>query len=130
MTTEFFYQLKYDKDTNNTYRWRGKATNTDVNLYLPKWRVPIILPTIIVVRIIKGVHESIKYWTSIELKINQERAYQPIKENLVFNSEHSSTHRYDAINNNQKTPLEDIYIPHDFTFNRARNLAATVWWDY
>jgi hypothetical protein len=130
MPNELSYQLKYDSDTDNTYKWTitvGKRTDY---VYILKWRVPTPTPKFITVRIAKGKHDTIQYWTNIELGINPARALQPIKENMKFTSDHSHTYRYDTVDWNKNKAIVDIYIPKQFTFDKYPNLAVTVFWDY
>jgi len=130
MPDDFSYRLIYNKETDYTYRWIININDVAFKLVILKWRVPKPLPKIINVRLDQGKHDTIRYWTNIELLNNSAIALKPIKENLIFHEDHTETYRYKAITINDNTAIEDVYIPKELTFHKAPHLAITVSWDY
>lgn len=109
--------LKYlkDEDTKekNKYRWSVTVDKVRFLLYIPKWRVPKLIPRRVCVVI---YHPGDELPVFSQLKCSDaasspERLQSPIVSKVRLHSEHINTIRYDPIGDPKDLEIGSPYIP-------------------
>ena len=124
------FQLKFNRETTNKkLMWIKQFSHSRVELYMPKWRLPEIIPKIINIEIKKGQRPEIKLYKEIECKINKEKRNDPIEENLKFKKEFPNTFCYIPLTNNKDKYFDYFHISKEILSVHFEFLNIKVWWN-
>jgi len=104
---------KYDKETENMYRWKTIIDNAPFQVYINKWRVPDPCPSHISVEIfdLPEYPQSINYLYQEELLANPKLFSDPIVARITYNEKRSVTFMYKSDLNDDVHETGDIFIP-------------------
>ena len=104
---------KYDKETENMYRWKTIVDNAPFQVYINKWRVPDPCPSHISVEIFEldKRPRSINYLYQEELLANPELFSDPVVARITYNEKRSVTFMYKSDLNDDVRETGDIFIP-------------------
>lgn len=122
-------KLYYRKETDNKLRWDGEAGGVPFELYVPKWRVPSPVPSIVEVelRVASGSAADSNPVTQKMVLRDPGLREQTISAVLEKCSGHTKTIRYDPVDA-EKAEIGDVYVPFCLTFGGVQRLSVTVSW--
>jgi hypothetical protein len=93
--------LMYFKETENKYRWDADIDGAKFELYIPKWRVPKIVPQKIKVTIYFPPYlPSVSRLTRDFAKKDPDLCTTPITSKIQHHSDHKKTIRYNPSEQN------------------------------
>jgi len=123
---------KYDKKTENTYRWKTILYNAPFQVYINKWRVPDPCPSHISVEIFELDEgpRSINYLYQEELLANPELFSDPIVARITYNEKRSVTFMYKSDLNDDVREAGDIFIPKKYlNMLHPKRLIIVINWE-
>ena len=121
--------LMYFKETDNKYRWDADIDGTKFELYIPKWRIPKIVPQKIKVSIYFPPYlpNVSKLTPDFALK-EPDLCTMPIISKVHHHSDHTKTIRYDPSEQNDPE-IGSPYIPFQLLpQKRVDNIVICVQW--
>jgi len=123
---------KYDKETENMYRWKTILYNAPLQVYINKWRVPYPCPHNISVEIFELDERprSINYLYQEELLANPELFNDPIVARVTYNEKRSVTFMYKSDLNDDVREAGDIFIPQKYlNMLHPKRLIIVINWE-
>ena len=123
---------KYDKETENMYRWKTIVDNAPLEIYINKWRVPNPCPSYVSVEIfdLPGYPQSINYLYQEELLANPELFSDPVVARITYNEKCSVTFMYKSDLNDDVRETGDIFIPQKYlNMLHPKRLIIVINWE-
>lgn len=123
---------KYDKETENMYRWKTIIDNAPFQVYINKWRVPDPCPSHISVEIydLPEYPQSINYLYQEELLANPKLFSDPIVARITYNEKRSVTFMYKSDLNDDVRETGDIFIPQKYlNMLHPKRLIIVINWE-
>lgn len=123
----------YDKYTDNKYRWKVMVGNAPLEIYIPKWRVPVPHPLGISVEIFKPADDHcpiIVPHGKKEVEANQRLRFVPITTEVIYKEDMTLTARYDPVlEGNDAREIGSPYIPFALCASRPKQLIIVINWE-
>lgn len=125
----FRKRLYYRRETDNKLRWDGEAAGVLFELYVPKWRVPDPMPTVVEVELTpaSGSPDETRPVTREMVQGAPGLREQAIAVVLQRSTDHTKTIRYNPIGT-EEPEIGDVYVPFCLTFEGMQRLSVTVTW--
>ena len=123
--------LEVYKETDNKVRWDAPIDDTNFELYIPKWRVPLPWPRRIRVTISPISHDSdfaASRMTPVQCSDDPSLVRTPIDAIIKKNRCHTKTVRYDPVDDSHDWEIGSPYIPYSLTHDEANKLRLSVEW--
>jgi len=124
--------LEPSKETDKKLRWEALVGDTRFLLYIPKWRVPVLWPSKIYVRVTDRTNELKGYepLSPDNAEKNEGMRDRPILAVVEHTSDHSQTVRYTPRGDPKEWEIGEPYIPFSLLPDAPSNvLVVKVQWD-
>lgn len=105
--------LAIRKETEQKFRWDALVGDAPFELYIPKWRVPDIVPSRIKVKVMRDdeIQVTGSTLTQEEVRADPDLKKRDIYSRVEYDREHTKTVRYKPIGDEQNWEIGSPYVP-------------------